>query len=477
MESSIKKFTIKRLFGKKDVSLSFSNNVQIYIGENGLGKTTILNSLYYTLSGDFQKLSKINFEEIEIIFKKDKVHFSKNNLLKYLELQLKGKHRSSIEERIKEKLSISDAKELLQLCNQEVLLKERQTSISKYLKAKDIPISMGMSTRVFTEMIPSIVDEIVNGSDFFMIKECIAQNIKSKILYFPTYRRIEEDLQNLKGGAIINRKLHSYDDSQFINFVDLDLDEDEDKDIESSLIQFGMDDVEKRIKTITQKIIQSSVSGFSKLTGDMLSQLLRGYPDATEIDKINISDIKIILNRVGNNLTDEDKEQIINQISTKKIFEKGNRQLLYFLQQLLNLYRTQSLYDTAIKNFMEVCNGYLNDKHYEYNESSVDLRIFRDELSKTEKKEEVKLPQLSSGEKQIVSLFSKIYLEPEQNFIILFDEPELSLSIFWQKKLLPDILKSDRCDFLLAVTHSPFIFENELQQNTIGLKEFFSKAE
>ena len=86
---------------------------------------------------------------------------------------------------------------------------------------------------------------------------------------------------------------------------------------------------------------------------------------------------------------------------------------------------------------------------------------------------EVELAQLSSGEKQIVSLFSKIYLEPNDKFIVLFDEPELSLSIFWQKKLLPDIIKSERCDFLLAVTHSPFIFENELNKNTLGLQECF----
>ncbi|MGJ1020662.1 AAA family ATPase, partial [Bacteroides fragilis] len=44
---SIKKFIIRGLFGIKDVELSFEKQVQIFIGENGLGKTTVLNSLYY----------------------------------------------------------------------------------------------------------------------------------------------------------------------------------------------------------------------------------------------------------------------------------------------------------------------------------------------------------------------------------------------------------------------------------------------
>lgn len=82
----------------------------------------------------------------------------------------------------------------------------------------------------------------------------------------------------------------------------------------------------------------------------------------------------------------------------------------------------------------------------------------------------------SSGEKQIVSLFAKLYLLPlndldwsndsklldnltNKKFWIIFDEPELSLSVEWQKNLLPDILESNRCEFLFVTTHSPFIFK------------------
>ncbi len=70
------------------------------------------------------------------------------------------------------------------------------------------------------------------------------------------------------------------------------------------------------------------------------------------------------------------------------------------------------------------------------------------------------MSQLSSGEKQIVSIFSKIILEDKEKIIALFDEPELSLSIEWQKDFLVDLSKSENLNFLMAVTHSPFIFEN-----------------
>lgn len=38
------------LFGLHNVELKFTKQVNIYVGENGLGKTTILNCVYYILN-------------------------------------------------------------------------------------------------------------------------------------------------------------------------------------------------------------------------------------------------------------------------------------------------------------------------------------------------------------------------------------------------------------------------------------------
>ena len=100
-------------------------------------------------------------------------------------------------------------------------------------------------------------------------------------------------------------------------------------------------------------------------------------------------------------------------------------------------------------------------------ESYISLQIFRNNSF-----DEIELEQLSSGEKQIVSLFSKIYLELDLSFIILFDEPELSLSITWQQRLLTDILNSKKCNFLLTVTHSPFIYDNLMEEFSFGLTDY-----
>lgn len=122
---------------------------------------------------------------------------------------------------------------------------------------------------------------------------------------------------------------------------------------------------------------------------------------------------------------------------------------------------------------MNTCNKYLNSKHFKYDPSDLTLGIHLDDSGDVNNT--VKLTQLSSGEKQIVSLFSKLYLEQEEKSIVIIDEPELSLSIKWQQMLLPDIMRTNNCRFLLTVTHSPFIFENEFDMDAKEIRAYMTQ--
>src|SRR5271155_60715 len=63
---------------------------------------------------------------------------------------------------------------------------------------------------------------------------------------------------------------------------------------------------------------------------------------------------------------------------------------------------------------------------------------------------------------------------PEDKYFVLIDEPELSLSVPWQRKFLVDIRSASFCVGLVAVTHSPFIYDNELKRYAHGLGEFIA---
>jgi predicted ATP-dependent endonuclease of OLD family len=69
----------------------------------------------------------------------------------------------------------------------------------------------------------------------------------------------------------------------------------------------------------------------------------------------------------------------------------------------------------------------------------------------------------------MISLFARMYLYPKKK-IVLIDEPELSLSIDWQRGILIDVLLSPQCEQVIAITHSPFVFDNSLEPFARTLK-------
>ena len=68
------------------------------------------------------------------------------------------------------------------------------------------------------------------------------------------------------------------------------------------------------------------------------------------------------------------------------------------------------------------------------------------------------LEQLSSGEKQMLLILFTVFLMEEKPYVLLMDEPEISLHIGWQQQLI-DVIKqlNPNCQLIIS-THSPSIF-------------------
>jgi predicted ATPase len=453
----IKKFKITKLFGFRNVTIPFSDNIKILIGENGLGKTTVLNCLYYVLSEKYQKLFGIDFERIELVFKdNNKIQFTKREL----ELYIRFQDRQSRRQIPLELLKNINLEELDQyLSSEKQSESEIEQNIIRYLSKNRIP--RWAPTQIMAREIRLYFHE----PTFIKFRQFsdILKSYSVDILYFPTYRRVEEDLKNL---GKFRRKLIDQDfNEHIIEEIEEDFQVSDD-----TLIHFGMEDVEQRIEIVKNLISSSTVDGFSKVTGEILSQFLEGFPEISkgQIETLDIATAKIVLHRVGNSLSDTDKNEILKLLDKPSELIK-KKELTYFLFNLIEIYNKHKHVDDAIKRFRDVCNKYLEDKEFRYNESSVEIAVYRKYTN-----DKVSLNKLSSGEKQIISLFSKIYLEFSKNYIVLFDEPELSLSIEWQKLLLPDIVSSDKCRFLLSVTHSPFIFKNLLDKYAVGMNSYIN---
>lgn len=452
----IQKFEILGLFGYKDVSIVFNHSTLIVIGENGFGKTSILNALNFLITHSYKRLLEIKFDSLRLVIDNQEFFYDRSLIEQYVSyLDRRDSEDHSIIDFVKRNIDHRVFLTAVDLIN-EGKRKEFYNYVNSDDFLKTIPGNV-LYQELFTW------NEQTKAFQGFQIMENLIDSYGYTVLFYPTYRRVEVDYQSLFPHEE-RRRLMRFEEDRNVEHQDLN-------------IRFGMRDVAKRIETITDIIRKSSLEGFTNVSGDVIHQMLNHNNGTKHELDCTEEELRIVLNRTGHRLNETDKGVILTQFKNhdQTLFE--NDFLLFYLQQLLMIYRSQEKYDLAINKYCEVCNKYLSDKKFVYDASNVSLAIYRCVAGKPilAKEHLVMLNQLSSGEKQIVSIFSQIYLELDKQYVVLFDEPELSLSIFWQENLLPDIITSGNCKFLMAVTHSPFIFGDKLKQYTVGMHEFIKR--
>ena len=422
----VTKIKIEGLFGNKNFEIEFKNNVLILIGENGSGKTTVLNIIYCVLSGKVVSLMKYDFKKIMVYFGKDDVAIEKNQIYKLVDKMYHSRFFRYMQ---------SDS-------TNEQLLDSIEKVLSTDFNDDFIISELSRKYPIHPQMLRQELKEILNRKDLKDIYQKlnrIKKNCENIIVYLPTYRRIEEELEGLN---IEKEKIN--------------------KQLQKTLIRFGMEDVTERYILLTNNIKKLAMEGFNVVTGQMISKLVTKIPQNIYKNKkrVDVEIVKTIFNRIGNSIKDIDKKKVIKLIETENLFDGDHTHLLYFIIKLIEVYSEQKVIEDKIKKYCDVCNKYLWNKCVLYDEQTVEVYI----TNKNDLKKKIDLSKMSSGEKQILYLFSRIYLEDKTNLFILFDEPELSLSIDWQRMIIPDIIKSKNCTRLIATTHSPFIFENEYDQ-------------
>ena len=68
--------------------------------------------------------------------------------------------------------------------------------------------------------------------------------------------------------------------------------------------------------------------------------------------------------------------------------------------------------------------------------------------------------QLSSGEKQMLAILLTVLVEDNQHYVLFMDEPEVSLHIEWQKRLIDLIVELNPNVQIILTTHSPAVIMN-----------------
>lgn len=445
----IRGFLIANLFGEKDVNLKFEDKTTIFVGENGIGKTTVLALFYYTITGQLEMLSKYDFDFIKIDFFNDSYTLNYEEIQNYAEFSKTKARRARNYERhlnnIRNSLSESQFQTILEE-------KVNNEDLDEYFKI--VNKKTRMPKGIFSDAIRYILNDN-NGELAPFIKEIGKIFMEYKVFYFPTYRRIEEDASNLRY-ASNSRKEYLAERDIHGEFLDTEQ--------TGELIQFGMDDVKKRIESLLNTIKNSSIDSFNTMTSKLLNQYLDGIIDEN-LNNTTIETIDIALHRVGSKVSEETRRRIIEMYRNGSLSK--DKYLANLVMNIVNNYNNLRSIDNRIENFVTKCNNYLYNKKMIYDPSEIKIEIIHNNVP--DKK--IPLEKLSSGEKQLISTFSRVFLEDTKNLIILFDEPELSLSLDWQKNFIFDLSESDNCKMLVSVTHSPFIFD-KLFDKTYELEDF-----
>ena len=68
--------------------------------------------------------------------------------------------------------------------------------------------------------------------------------------------------------------------------------------------------------------------------------------------------------------------------------------------------------------------------------------------------------QLSSGEKQMLAILLTVLVEDNQPYVLFMDEPEVSLHVEWQERLIELILSLNPNVQIILTTHSPALVMN-----------------
>lgn len=455
----IKKISIIGLWNERNYRIELVDGSLIIVGENGSGKTTVLRIIYNVLSRNWIQLFEEDFNQIELESDdEDEISISIEDA------QGLDKCAINIRKDLKDSIPDSGVIELTRYCGE-------VSTMEKILEACRAISFPELFILAIERSIDSKRKKVPSG--LAKASEWIKKHNEYPIIYMPTYRRSEKYYQDRDYMGSRIRRNRGFD-----TLV---------SDIE--VAKEGMKDVDETIRVKISEIRNEYARSSSELNANCFKGILtREYDQVKTPEEIisaeasqreyyeNIDSISMIFNSIsGTDIFIEDTEKIEEQL--RQVLEKDgqyndyDRIVIYFYQMLINRYERLKLAEEPLEKFLFACNKYLENKKIQYLPNSFKYEIVLEQGDKNEKRT-IDLNHLSSGEKQLVSLFSYIYLSNPDKCMIVIDEPELSLSVGWQQSILEDIVLSGKCGALIAATQSPFVYNNSLRYLAKSLDSF-----
>lgn len=415
MSYIISHVTVDGLWGVKSFDTDFHTDINILIGQNGSNKTTFLNLIEACLVVDKRVFMQIPFRKIVFILK------SQNGSLENLII--------------------------------EHVVEDKREMVRYYVPNEGI-----MNVVLF------------GGDDDRFYVTRIGMGDREVM-------RLREILRRLvrMSWLSVDRFNDAYDDRRYFE---------EKSRIYKNVVDIKLESLLEKLSMYRLHLVEQTNKLTNELNQQVLSLLL--YDDETDnFDVIKMErfasldpkEIQTSLYRVFRQMGNVEQMKNKIQIHIDRLSEAVNRlkhgdpmtlndaASLVLIGKTLRIIELSRTYKVSVDNTLKPINNYqkilkkfIKDKNFNFSEDKGNLEITWSNPQLANKcVSQLRVHNLSSGEKQILILLSQTLLQENEPYIFIADEPELSLHIEWQKYVIGAINELNPNAQVIVATHSPEI--------------------
>lgn len=409
----IKRISIRKLWSNKDLQLNVKSDINFLIGVNGSGKTTVINLVAATLNVDLYTLMHIEFESIVIEL---------TNSSSFTTIVTVDNLKYSNDSQPKIKFTIENSSE------------PPNVTVWDFEYIEDRYRYHGHAWIRNTYRIPRFVPSTIQDTMSQIVKLRWLPVNRSGRDYGAyeeqTYRHsVEERIENQSRQLA---ELFSYLDSSEKEILS-----EFQRKIFISLIQTtpSHEKIYRQLSSINLKTEREALD-------DIFQQFRvqkHGYISSLSKSFSRLEELQQKVREKDSILSNEDYSIILQLQSFHSVVDEWNN----YLKKKKELYQPKN-------NFVNIFNRMVTEKEMIINDRN------RIEF-KTDSGKILQAEQLSSGEKQLLILLSETLLQSESTWIYIADEPELSLHVDWQQKLVTNLRSLNAGVQIIFATHSPDI--------------------